>query len=73
MELSALLEHLGDPQAYPEDPVYRFLLAGLYKNGRYFEEAFGEYKQLLMNDPQLSAAFVNIGKTLGAFVELFKL
>jgi hypothetical protein len=23
--------------AHPEDPTYRFLLAGLYKNGRYFE------------------------------------
>ena len=27
--------------AHPDDPMYRFLLAGLYKNGRYFEEAFG--------------------------------
>jgi tetratricopeptide (TPR) repeat protein len=48
-------------QAHPEDPVYRFLLAGLYKNGRYFEDAFAEYREVLESDPAMEQAHVNIG------------
>ena len=58
--------------AYPEDPVYRFLLAGLYKNGRYFEEAFEEYKAALKLDPSMEQAYVNIGNiffTTGQYSE----
>jgi tetratricopeptide (TPR) repeat protein len=47
--------------AHPDDPVYRFLLAGLYKNGRYFEEAFEEYKAVLELDPSFVPALINIG------------
>ena len=59
-------------EAYPEDPVYRFLLAGLYKNGRYFEEAFAEYKAALELDPALEEAHINIGNifyTTGQYAE----
>ena len=48
-------------QAHPEDPVYRFLLAGLYKNGRYFEDAFAEYREVLEVDPAMEQAHINIG------------
>lgn len=48
-------------QAHPEDPVYRFLLAGLYKNGRYFEDAFAEYREVLEFDPAMEQAHINIG------------
>ena len=48
-------------EAHPGDPVYRFLLAGLYKNGRYFEEAFQEYRQVLDINPTLAAAHINVG------------
>ena len=48
-------------ESHPEDPVYRFLLAGLYKNGRYFDEAFEEYKAVLELDPRFAPAFVNLG------------
>lgn len=47
--------------AHPDDPVYRFLLAGLYKNGRYFEEAFSEYRRVLAIDPGLEPAYINVG------------
>ncbi len=47
--------------AHPEDPTYRFLLAGLYKNGRYFEEAFDEYKRAIELDQGLEQAHINIG------------
>jgi tetratricopeptide (TPR) repeat protein len=47
--------------AHPDEPIYRFLLAGLYKNGRYFEEAYGEYKQILTVDPASFHALVNLG------------
>jgi len=47
--------------AHPDDPVYRFLIAGLYKNGRYFEEAFEEYKHALLLAPRLVPAHINIG------------
>ena len=47
--------------AHPDDPVYHFLLAGLYKNGRYFDEAFEEYKAVLELDPKFAPAFVNLG------------
>jgi tetratricopeptide (TPR) repeat protein len=47
--------------AHPGDPVYRFLLAGLYKNGRYFEEAYEEYKAVLGIDPSFVPAQINIG------------
>jgi tetratricopeptide (TPR) repeat protein len=48
-------------EAHPDDPSYHFLLAGLYKNGRYFEEAFGEYRVVLELDPAFTAARINIG------------
>lgn len=48
-------------EAHPDDPTYRFLLAGLYKNGRYFEEAFAEYKQVLAVAPGTYQAQINIG------------
>jgi len=47
--------------AHPNDASYRFLLAGLYKNGRFFEEAFEAYKQALDLDPALEQAYINIG------------
>ena len=46
---------------HPEDPTYHFLLAGLYKNGRYFEEAFEEYRVVLELDPSYMPARVNVG------------
>ena len=48
-------------QRYPEDPVYRFLLAGLFKNGRYFDEAYTEYKAALELDPAMEQAYINVG------------
>lgn len=48
-------------EAHPEDASYRFLLAGLYRNGRYFEEAFSGYQAALAVDPSLSEAHVNVG------------
>jgi tetratricopeptide (TPR) repeat protein len=47
--------------AHPDDPVYRFLLAGLYKDGRYFEEAYREYRLVIESDPQNYQARMNIG------------
>ena len=49
---------------HPDDPVYRFLLAqSLQVNGRYFEEAFEEYKQALelRPNPSISEAYINVG------------
>jgi tetratricopeptide (TPR) repeat protein len=51
----------GLVDAHPDNAVYRFLIAGLYKNGRYFEEAFDEYKRALEIDPRMVAAHVNVG------------
>jgi tetratricopeptide (TPR) repeat protein len=48
-------------EAHPDDPTYRFLLAGLYKNGRYFEEAYDEYKRVLAVAPGTYQAHINIG------------
>jgi Tfp pilus assembly protein PilF len=48
-------------EAYPEDPVYHFLLAGLYKGGRYFEEAYDEYRQALTLAPSMYQAHINVG------------
>ena len=47
--------------AHPDDPMYRFLLAGLYKNGRYFEAAFEEYKRVLEVAPSTYQARINLG------------
>lgn len=47
--------------AHPDDPMYRFLLAGLYKNGRYFEDAFQEYKRVLETAPSTYQARINLG------------
>jgi len=47
--------------AHPNDASYRFLLAGLYKNGRFFEEAFEAYKQAIDLDPALEQAYINVG------------
>lgn len=48
-------------EAHPDDPTYRFLLAGMYKNGRYFEEAFSEYKRILEIAPSTYQARINLG------------
>jgi tetratricopeptide (TPR) repeat protein len=48
-------------EAHPDDPTYRFLLAGMYKNGRYFEEAFAEYKRILEIAPSTYQARINLG------------
>jgi hypothetical protein len=58
-ELIVRLRELVD--ADPEDVTYRFLLAGLYKDGRFFEEAFDEYRRVLALDPSTWQAYVNIG------------
>jgi len=47
--------------AHPDDPMYRFLLAGLYKNGRYFEDAFHEYRRVLETAPSTYQARINLG------------
>jgi tetratricopeptide (TPR) repeat protein len=47
--------------AHPDDPMYRFLLAGLYKNGRYFEDAFVEYRRVLEVAPSTYQARINLG------------
>ncbi len=47
--------------AHPDDAVYRFLLAGMYKNGRHFEEAYDEYKAAIQIDPTLHQGYINIG------------
>jgi len=47
--------------AHPNEASYQFLLAGLYKNGRFFEEAFEAYQQALELDPALEQAYINIG------------
>jgi tetratricopeptide (TPR) repeat protein len=48
-------------ETHPSEPIYRFLLAGLYKNGRYFEDAYREYKQVLSIDRDTYPALVNLG------------
>jgi tetratricopeptide (TPR) repeat protein len=58
--------------SHPDDPVYRFLLAGLYKDGRYFEEAYKQYVSTLEVDPSRHQAHINIGNVffrLGQFPE----
>ena len=47
--------------SHPDDASYRFLLAGLYKNGRFFEEAFEEYKRAIDLDPAMEQAYINVG------------
>jgi tetratricopeptide (TPR) repeat protein len=47
--------------SHPDDPVYRFLLAGLYKDGRYFEEAYEQYRRVLQMDPSKYQAHINLG------------
>ena len=46
---------------YPEDATLRFLLAGMYENGRYYAEAFAEYRRALELEPALYQAEINIG------------
>jgi tetratricopeptide (TPR) repeat protein len=58
-ELIVRLRELVD--AHPTDVTYRFLLGGLYKDGRFFEEAFEEYKRVLALEPKTWQAYVNIG------------
>lgn len=48
-------------ESHPEEPTYRFLLAGMYKSGRYFEEAYDQYKEVLALDPGAYQADLNIG------------
>jgi tetratricopeptide (TPR) repeat protein len=58
--------------AHPEDPVYRFLLAGLYKDGRYLDEAHTEYRKVLELDPGIYQAHINVGNIyylLGQYAE----
>lgn len=58
-ELIVRLREMVD--AHPTDVTYRFLLGGLYKDGRFFEEAFEEYKRVLALEPSKWQAYVNIG------------
>jgi len=46
---------------HADDPMYRFVLAGLYKNGRYFEDAFQEYRRVLEAAPSTYQARINLG------------
>ncbi len=55
VELQRLVE------SHPDDSTYRFLLAGLYKNGRYFEEAFEQYQRILEQSTGADPAYVNLG------------
>jgi tetratricopeptide (TPR) repeat protein len=48
-------------EVHSDDPMYRFLLAGLYKNGRYYEDAFQEYKRVLDAAPSTYQARINLG------------
>jgi len=48
-------------EAHPDDATYRFLLAGQYKKGRYFEEAFAEYRRVLETAPSTYQARINLG------------
>ncbi len=48
-------------ETHPEDATFRFLLAGLYNSGRYFEEAFEEYRRALDLEPGLYQALINVG------------
>ena len=52
--------------AHPANASYRFLLAGLYKNGRFFEEAFDSYRRALDIDPSLVQAHINVGNIFAA-------
>jgi tetratricopeptide (TPR) repeat protein len=57
---------------HPDDPMYRFLLAGLYKNGRFFEDAFLEYRRVLEEAPSTYQARINLGNiyfTIGQYGE----
>lgn len=59
-------------ETHPEDPVYTFLLAGLYKDGRYFEEAYQQYRRVLEIEPSNHRAEINIGNIyyrLGQYAE----
>ena len=59
-------------ESHPEDPVYTFLLAGLYKDGRYFEEAYQQYRRVLEIEPSNYQAEINIGNIyyrLGQYAE----
>ena len=59
-------------ETHPEDPVYSFLLAGLYKDGRYFEEAYQQYRRVLEIEPSNHQAEINIGNIyyrLGQYAE----
>lgn len=58
-DLIVRLRELVD--AHPTDITYRFLLGGLYKDGRFLEEAFEEYKHVLALEPATWQAYVNIG------------
>ena len=46
---------------HPEDATYRFLLAGLYAKGQFFNDAFHEYQMVLELDPGRYEALINIG------------
>ncbi|MBD3866702.1 MAG: tetratricopeptide repeat protein [Acidobacteria bacterium] len=48
-------------EAHPEDATYRFLLAGLYAKGQFFNDAFNEYQKVLEIDPGRYEALINIG------------
>ncbi len=45
----------------PQDATYRFLLAGLYSKGQFFNDAFNEYQKVLELDPGRYEALINIG------------
>ncbi len=46
---------------HPDEAIYRFLLAGLHKNGRFFEAAHEQYKRVLDLEPASFPANVNLG------------
>ncbi len=47
--------------ATPEDPTLHFLLADTYRSGRYLEQAFDAYQQVLELDSSLWQARMNLG------------
>lgn len=47
--------------AHPDDATFRFLLAGLYAKGQFFNDAFNAYQKVLEIDPGRFEALINIG------------
>ncbi len=51
----------------PDDPLYHFLIAGQYKKGAYFKEAFDHFQKCVEIDPHLFKALNNIGNIFFRF------